>query len=404
MSDRDVLQKIVARNHYIEKNMKVSLITLFLSLAIVILNGCAVLPKQLDNREQDDGHHFARLIEGVNIPIKLYEQTKLNDNAYDLNQQRIIRGDTLSLKIAGLEDFDGLYQITEQNTIELPFIEAVSTAGLTRLSLIKKLETELIRLEWFYQDYIDVDVSIVSFAPVYITVAGSVFNPGRVSINNRPALKQKELISHKSGAFSPNRNLITAIQAAGGIRPDADLQRVYLKRNDLIIQVPLASILSGERFISTPSLINGDEIIVASTRLENKNLIKPSQITPPGMRVLMSNLISNGQMAVRSDMARLPYGASLLDSAISANCVGGTQSANATRSVILITRNYGSTQQLVVRRSIDQLLANSSNHSVNPYLMPNDGVACYDSRFTNFRDVARGIGELVGPIFLGGLL
>jgi len=41
---------------------------------------------------------------------------------------------------------------------------------------------------------------------------------------------------------------------------------------------------------------------------------------------------------------------------------------------------------------------------VNPYLMPNDGVACYDSRFTNFRDVARGIGELVSPFILGGLL
>jgi polysaccharide export outer membrane protein len=181
-----------------------------------------------------------------------------------------------------------------------------------------------------------------------------------------------------------------------------------LKRGASIIRIPLANILNGEGFIGTPSLINGDEIIVASTKLENIDLIKPSQITPPGMRVLMSNLtapsLSNAQAAVGSDSTRLPYGASLLDSAISANCVGGTQSANASRSVILITRNYGSTQQLVVRRSIDQLLANSSNHSVNPYLMPNDGVACYDSRFTNFRDVARGIGELVGPIVLGGLL
>ncbi|MFT6407549.1 MAG: protein involved in polysaccharide export with SLBB domain [Arenicella sp.] len=390
--------------------MKVSQTMSCLSLACLLLSGCAVLPKQLDNRDQDDGHHFARQIEGVSVAIKLYERAGLNanDHAYDLNQQLMVRGDILSIKIAGLKDFDGLYQITEQNTIELPFADAVSTAGLTRPGLIEKIKTELIRLEWFYQDYIGVDVSIVSFAPVDITVAGSVFNPGRVSINNRPALKQKEQISQKSGAFSPSRNLISAIQAAGGIRPDADLQRVYLKRGASIIRIPLANILNGEGFIGTPSLINGDEIIVASTKLENIDLIKPSQITPPGMRVLMSNLtapsLSNAQAAVGSDSTRLPYGASLLDSAISANCVGGTQSANASRSVILITRNYGSTQQLVVRRSIDQLLANSSNHSVNPYLMPNDGVACYDSRFTNFRDVARGIGELVGPIVLGGLL
>ena len=160
--------------------------------------------------------------------------------------------------------------------------------------------------------------------------------------------------------------------------------------------------------METPSLINGDEIYVSSTSSEDISLIKPSQITPPGMRILLSNLtapaLNNAQSAVGADATRLPYGASLLDSAVSANCIGGTHSANASRSVVLITRNHGSKKQLVIKRTINQLLANSSNYEVNPYLMPNDGVACYDSRFTNFRDVARGVGELVGPIVLGGLL
>ena len=113
------------------------------------------------------------------------------------------------------------------------------------------------------------------------------------------------------------------------------------------------------------------------------------------MRIFMSNLtapaLSNAQSAVGSDATRLPYGSSLLDSAISANCIGGTHQANASRSIVMVTRNYGSQRQLVIRRSINQLLANSSDPSVNPYVMPNDGVACYDSQFTNFRDVARGV-------------
>jgi len=70
----------------------------------------------------------------------------------------------------------------------------------------------------------------------------------------------------------------------------------------------------------------------------------------------------------------------------------------------MVTRNLGSNQQLVVRRSINQLLANSSNRLVNPFMMPNDAIACYDSQFTNFRDVARGIGEVISPILLGRLL
>ena len=157
-----------------------------------------------------------------------------------------------------------------------------------------------------------------------------------------------------------------------------------------------------------PTLIQGDEIYIASRGEEDTRLIRPTPITPPGMRVLMSNLtapaLSNAQSAIGNDATRLVYGASLLDAAISANCVGGTHNANASRSILLVTRHHGSTEQIVIRRSINQLLANASDYTVNPYLMPDDGVACYDSRFTNLRDVARGIGELFGPILLGGIL
>jgi len=166
--------------------------------------------------------------------------------------------------------------------------------------------------------------------------------------------------------------------------------------------------ISGTKTSAIPTLVAGDEIFVASTQKENAQLVRPSQITPPGMRILMSNLtapaLNNAQSSVGADSTRLPYGSSLLDSAISANCVGGTQSANASRMLVLVTRNYGSEQQIVIKRTINRLLANSSNHQVNPLLMPNDAVACYDSRFTNFRDVARGLGELITPLIFGGLL
>ena len=166
--------------------------------------------------------------------------------------------------------------------------------------------------------------------------------------------------------------------------------------------------MSGSSFNTAPNLVHGDQIFITSNGVENTDLIRPSQITPPGMRVMMSNLtapaLSNAQSAVGADATRLPYGSSLLDGAVSANCVGGTHSANASRTVILITRHHGSNQQLVIKRSVNQLLAASSQHGVNPFLMPNDGIACYDSRFTNIRDVARGIGEIFGPVILRGIL
>ena len=398
--------------------------TIYLCVIVLLLSACAVTPKNLDNQNQDQDWHFARMAERsdqyqISAAAFVHQSQQAIQPGYAANQlekghinqleaQTFARGDVLNIRIEGLTQFDGLYQITKQGTIELPYAKAIKVEGLTRGALIERLKAQLVNKQWFYKDHINLDLSVVRLASVNVSVTGAVFNAGRVSINNQPAIKQEDQIQQNGGAFSPDRDLVAAIRAAGGIRPDADLGNIYLKRGSYVTRLSLATILHGNGFVETPSLINGDEIFVAATDKENIRLIKPSQITPPGMRVLLSNLtapaLNNAQSAVGADATRLPYGASLLDSAISANCIGGTQSANASRSVVLITRNYGSNEQLVIKRSINQLLANSSNHRVNPYLMPNDGVACYDSRFTNFRDVARGIGELVGPIVLGGLL
>jgi len=249
---------------------------------------------------------------------------------------------------------------------------------------------------------------VVRLAAVNVSVSGAVFNPGRVSVNAKPASQPEFAIQQSAGVFSNGRDLVAALAAAGGIRPDADPSQIYLKRANTINRIPLSELVSGDNYVETPQLKSGDQILVISSGVVNSKLIKPSQITPPGLRVFMSNLtapaLNNSQAAVGADSTRLPYGTSLLDAAISANCIGGTHNANASRSVVLVTRNFGSTQQLVVSRSINQLLANSSNHLINPFLMPNDGLACYDSRFTNFRDVARGIGEVISPILFGRLL
>jgi len=43
---------------------------------------------------------------------------------------------------------------------------------------------------------------------------------------------------------------------------------------------------------------------------------------------------------------------------------------------------------------------NSNNDRVNPYLMPNDAVACYDSIITTFRDVIKSISDVLTPAAL----
>lgn len=383
-----------------------------------LLSACAVTPTNLDSLEQDEGQRFTRRTE-TNDDYQAVVQRFARAGDADVNKVKRLAspysptivftdGDVIRIRFYGMPEFDGLYQVNVDGEIELPFAESFSIEGHNRKSLIKAIEKELVRLKWFYQDTVKVDVSLVRMAAVNVAVFGAVFNPGRISINNQPIQKQEDAIQQASGAFTSGRDLVAALLAAGGIRPDADVNQIYLMRGESIMPLSLNSLINGADYTKTPSLVNGDTILVKSTGAENSQLIKPSQITPPGMRVFMSNLtapaLNNAQSAVGSDSTRLPYGSSLLDSALSANCIGGTHQANASRSIVLVTRNHGSKRQLVIRRTINQLLASSSDSSVNPYVMPNDGVACYDSQFTNFRDVARGVVEIVSPLFLGGVL
>lgn len=383
-----------------------------LMFLITLLCGCAVTPKNLDDQRSDTNNHFIRKADldlAVHSELNQIGYSELfSDNNSDLYTPKFSRGDTVKIRFHAMPNYNGIYKINSQGYIELPFTQGIRVDVLTRKGMVKKIQQTLKQKNWFQNADALIDVSLVESASINVAVFGAVFKQGRVTINSKPRLKAENQIQHQSGAFSAERNLITAIAAAGGIRPDADLQRVFVKRNNVFHQLNLMPIIDGRHFSKTPSLVNGDQIFVASSGNENSKLIRPSQITPPGMRVLMSNLtapaLSNAQSAVGADATRLPYGSSLLDAALSANCVGGTHQANASRTIILITKHHGSKQQLVVKRSINQLLAKSSDYANNPYLMPNDGVACYDSKFTNVRDVARGIGELFGPILLGGLL
>jgi len=57
----------------------------------------------------------------------------------------------------------------------------------------------------------------------------------------------------------------------------------------------------------------------------------------------------------------------------------------------------------VTQKSIQELLANPNADQVNPYLLPNDHVACFDSSVTNWRDIGRAISDILSPVkILGG--
>lgn len=312
-------------------------------------------------------------------------------------------GDMLEVGIEDGEGFAGRYIIDSSGAIKMPVIGKIHAAGDTINVLEKHIELALTRHEVFQPTTALVTIQVLHWASIEVAVAGAVFEPGRVLINKQmPRATQKEKLD-ALGDYSETRLLSEALRAASGIRPDAKLDQVMLLRGGWQVQVDMTGILTGQLVKDYP-LVAGDRVIVPSTGCFQPHLVRPSQITPKGFRVFMSNLIDsagdNTSAAIGKYSTSLPYGTRLLQAAVSANCVGGKDWTNAPRRVVLSSKNPITGQIQVIERSVEVLLTQPSRGEINPYLMPNDAIACYDSSITNFRDIARTVTELLTPLKL----
>ena len=148
-------------------------------------------------------------------------------------------------------------------------------------------------------------------------------------------------------------------------------------------------------------LTEADQVEVASRGCFQIGLARPSPITMPGVRTFISNLTvpaaSNASSAIGGHEAtNFPYGIRFLQALVSGNCVGGTQSTNASRFGVLISSNPITGQTEVIERRVEDLVRRADREGYNPVILPNDAIACYDSPVTNLRDIAN--------LFTAGLL
>jgi polysaccharide export outer membrane protein len=121
--------------------------------------------------------------------------------------------------------------------------------------------------------------------------------------------------------------------------------------------------------------------------------MRPSQVTPPGIRIFMSNLTVPVANNSEQHQADVPYGTRLLEAAISANCVGGTVLTNGARRIAYVSSQAQTSQ--VKEYRVNDLLANPNDMAGNPFMMPNDAIACFDSEVVNIRDATRALTEML---------
>lgn len=302
----------------------------------------------------------------------------------------------------------GLYEVSLDGTLQIPFLEPQPAAGLEVDQVEKALAAALIDKGLFKPEFLQLSVRVAQWAPIQVTVAGETYLPGRILLGtaSRPTLSDSAGESVRSldqtvaiaGNYPPERYLTTAIRQAGGIKPTADIRKIRLVRGKKTTEIDLSGVITGQTVTDVP-LIAGDQVIVPQLLQPQMELVRPSQLTPSQVTVMVSNMTVPNQPR-SGQILEFEYGTRFSQAVVAAGCAGGTRSTNAKRRVALVHTDRLTGKTSVVDRPVERLLKESTQDADNPFLMPQDSVVCYDSTVTNLASVLRLIGDILNPFLL----
>ncbi len=315
-------------------------------------------------------------------------------------------GDRLEVSIPNEPYFSRVYEVNEEGNLEVPYLGAMSVTGLEPSYVEHKLAHALVERGFFPPNTLQMTIQVIEWSPVTVNISGEVFQPGAIQIN-LPYYPEESAVSPDAnqitGEFPYRRNLTDALEAAGGVLPTANVKKIRLIRDGKERVFDLSGALTGEPIENIP-LIAGDRLIVPAAERFQAELVRPSAITRPGIKVFVSNLTipstSNATSSINNmeEGITFPYGARFSQAVIATNCAGGTDATNAHRRAILVRVDRLTGETTHMDRGVEELLRNSHDNDDNPLLMPKDGVACYDSAVTNVRDVFQFLGDIFTPI------
>ena len=315
-------------------------------------------------------------------------------------------GDLVQVSLPANEQPSGNFKVGSDGVLRLDQLGTYPVTGVSIQALQSIVSAELVRNGYFKPGHARAVIRLLERAPVRIMVSGAVFQPGQATINQKSLPDRDQLIQTAAGDHGPGRTLSNALSNAGGVRPDADLSRVAVIRGGRRQEFDLRGFITGGK-VTDPLLAEGDLVEVPGRSCFQVALARPSPITPPGVRVFISNLtvpaVSNATSAVGKESNNIPYGTRFLQGLVSGNCIGGTQSTNANRYGVLMSYNPITGESEVVERKVEDLVRRADRDSYNPILVSGDAIACYDSPVTNIRDVIKAMTEsLLGLVKPGG--
>ncbi|WP_298441720.1 SLBB domain-containing protein [uncultured Ferrimonas sp.] len=159
-------------------------------------------------------------------------------------QRQLQAGDAITIVMPGEADFEQPFQLDSEGKIRLPEIGKVRLAGQT-LGQAKQAIKLALSSVYLNLDQFDLELSE---RKLLLRVLGYVATPG-------------EVILPKDG------NVQMAIEAAGGLKPGAQLDKLQLKRDDQVIPFNFKAYLDSGNSRLLPQLRSGDQLFVPASPL-----------------------------------------------------------------------------------------------------------------------------------------
>jgi polysaccharide export outer membrane protein len=281
----------------------------------LLLSGCSNLAKIGFNKDPRPEYSESELSDLIR---KIQTSDEHSHSIYKVDRYTPLTlspGDRLIINIADDQTFDGIYEINIDGLLSLPYVTPILVIGKTVRQVESDLRMHLIREKILKADNALVSCQIQQWAAIKVLVSGSVFSPGGVTINRRSVEQKNYMQSQKNGDSTFERFLTTAIRSAGGVRPDADIGNIRVIRNGIVSLFDISGVMTGNAYDDIP-LVAGDQIVIPSLGITQTELMRPSQITPPGFDIFISNLSSpsdsNGKSAIGKHARSIPFGTRLL--------------------------------------------------------------------------------------------
>jgi polysaccharide biosynthesis/export protein len=229
--------------------------------------------------------------------------------------------------------------------------------------------------------------------PIKVAVVGQVNRPG--TYNLKGEANNTNSISNQNTNFSPP-SITQAIQAAGGIRPDADVRGIILKRYDRrgggqVKNVNLWALMTQGDSSQDLILQEGDQLYIPPAKFINPaevDIIANSTVSPTTIKVnIVGEVKGSRQSGATLD---LPPTTTLNQAILAA---GGFDPVRSNKnSVDLIRLNPNGS---VTKRTIGVDFASGINDTTNPTLRNNDIVVIGRSGTTRVGD---GLGSVLNPL------